>query len=218
MDFKNKLFSFNLEEDIARAKQLQRDEHLWQHGRGTASDGQDTNAHCQPTCHLTTAADSIVIYYSRSGSTELLAHSIASIIKGDILEIVIQNPYDTNYQKTLERANYERVNQNYPLLKMKMPNLDQYQTIYLGYPVWAMTLSHPMTAFLNTYGSKLHQKTIAPFMTQGGYGAGDSIDKIKEILYQKHSNNNFVNPLVIDGNKVNQAHNQIERWLSSIRK
>ncbi|MBA1394297.1 flavodoxin, partial [Lactobacillus sp. XV13L] len=109
-------------------------------------------------------------------------------------------------------------NQNYPLLKMKMPNLDQYQTIYLGYPVWAMTLSHPMTAFLNTYGSKLHQKTIAPFMTQGGYGAGDSIDKIKEILYQKHSNNNFVNPLVIDGNKVNHAHNQIERWLSSIRK
>ncbi|MCO6540854.1 MAG: flavodoxin [Lactobacillus sp.] len=210
--------NFDLQADAAKAVQLQRDDALWQHGRGSVSDGQDTNADGQPTCVLTDTANAIVIYFSRSGSTELLAHMIAMQVAADSLEIVVQKPYSQNYQQTLNRANYERLNQHYPALNMQVPNLDQYQTVYLGYPVWAMTLSHPMTAFLKSYGSQLNNKKIVPFMTQGGYGAGDSVQQIQTLLHNQGIHNEIAPSLVIDGNKVNQASSQIRQWLNLVNR
>ena len=52
--------------------------------------------------------------------------------------------YPANYRKTLNRANCERIQNDPPELEM----LSQYDTIYLGYQTWAMTLSQPMRAFL----------------------------------------------------------------------
>ncbi|MGQ2373865.1 flavodoxin family protein [Companilactobacillus zhachilii] len=186
----------------------------WRNGAGTTSDGMDTNKSNQPTRKLTDSAENIIIYFSRSGSTELLASKIEKEINADILEITVKNPYPSNYPKTLARANFERENMDYPELDMELPNLDQYKTVYLGYPIWAMTLSHPMHSFLNTYGRQLSGKKIAPFMSEGGYGQGDSVQVVKEVLRQQGAvNNTFTPALVIDGNKVDHADKQVSDWL-----
>ncbi|WP_251898066.1 flavodoxin [Lactiplantibacillus paraplantarum] len=193
--------------------QLGKTASAWRHGAGTSSDGMDTNASNQPTRRLTKQARSIIIYFSRSGSTELLANQIAEETQADILEIVVKEPYDSNYQQTLARANSERETANYPELNMQAPDLSQYQTVYLGYPVWAMTLSHPMTAFLIQYGSQLQHKQIAPFMTEGGYGQGDSVERLKGMLkVDGRSTNRYESALVIDGNKVDREIKQINQW------
>lgn len=193
--------------------QLGKTASAWRHGAGTSSDGMDTNASNQPTRRLTKQARSIIIYFSRSGSTELLANQIAKETQADILEIVVKEPYDSNYQQTLARANSERETANYPELNMQAPDLSQYQTVYLGYPVWAMTLSHPMTAFLIQYGSQLQHKQIAPFMTEGGYGQGDSVERLKGMLkVDGRSTNRYESALVIDGNKVDREIKQINQW------
>lgn len=102
---------------------------------------------------------------------------------------------------------------------MNVPDLSQYQTVYLGYPIWAMTLSHPMTAFLTEYGNQLSDKKIAPFMTEGGYGQGDSVDRIKEILRQQGAKQDtFTNALVVDGNKVDHADNRVTQWVKQVTK
>ncbi|MFD1417742.1 flavodoxin family protein [Companilactobacillus keshanensis] len=189
----------------------------WGNGAGTLSDGMDTNKDNQPTRKLTDSAESIIIYFSRSGSTELLASKVERETNADILEVIVKDPYPSNYSKTLSRANFERENQDYPELYMQLPNLDQYKTIYLGYQIWAMTLSHPMTSFLNTYGNQLSNKRIAPFMSEGGYGQGDSVQVIKEILKQQGSTNNtFVPALIVDGNKVDRAGKQVNDWIKYI--
>lgn len=189
----------------------------WRNGYGVPSDGRDTNSQNQPTRQLTTHARSIIIYFSRSGSTELLAAKIAKLTGADLLEIVVDKPYPGNYRQTLSRANFEREMAEYPQLNMKVPDLSQYQRVYLGYPIWAMTLSHPMTAFLLTYGNRLAHKEVIPFMSEGGYGQGDSVQRITQILRQEANSARVVqHPLVVDGNKVDRADFQIERWLKSL--
>jgi len=199
------------------ATQLGRSNSEWRNGYGMPSDGKDTNSKNTPTRKLTKNAKSIIIYFSRSGSTELLASKIAAKTNSDILEIVVKDNYSGNYQKTLSRANSERENEDYPELNMQVPDLSQYQTVYLGYPIWAMTLSHPMTSFLTTYGGQLSNKEIAPFMTEGGYGQGDSVDRIREILKQQGSQNNtFTKALVVDGNKVDKADRSVNTWTARV--
>ncbi|WP_180872036.1 flavodoxin [Lactobacillus sp. 3B(2020)] len=189
----------------------------WRNGYGIPSDGQDTNSQNKPTRQLTKSAKAIIIYFSRSGSTELLAAKIAKITSADILEIVVKEPYSGKYQQTLSRANFERQTKSYPELKMSVPDLSQYDRVYLGFPIWAMTLAHPMTTFLLDYGSQLNHKQIISFMSEGGYGQGNSLQRIEQILRQQGVQATVDDqPLVIDGNKVDRANDQIERWLKRI--
>lgn len=189
----------------------------WRHGYGFDSDGHDTNAKYAPTRVLTKDAKAIIIYFSRTGSTELLAAKIAEQTGADLLEITVRDPYPAQYLATLHRANYERENRDYPELNLQLPDLSQYDTVYLGYPIWAMTLSHPMTAFLLTYGDALAGKRVIPFMTQGGYGQGDSVQRIDRLLAQSGARVDLITrPLVIDGNRVDQADGEVRRWLARL--
>lgn len=203
-------------EDI-RANQLQRRGYNWENGYGTPSDGEDTNSEGQAIRKLTKDAKSIIIFWSRSGSTKLLASKIARETNADILEITLKIPYPANYRKTLDRANRERIQNDPPRLAMQLPDLSQYDTIYLGYQTWAMTLSQPMKSFLLEYGGRLSNKKIAPFLSEGGYGSGDSTELIREfIMREGGKNNTYTSALVVDGNRVDESDAEVKRWLKSI--
>lgn len=75
---------------------------------------------------------------------------------------------------------------------MQLPDLSQYDTIYLGYQAWAMTLSQPMRAFLLEYGGEFSNKKIAPFLSEGGYGSGDSTELIREFIARDGGKNKKV--------------------------
>lgn len=178
-------------EDI-RANQLERRGYDWENGYGTPSDGQDTNRDGQPVRKLTKDAKSIIIFWSCSGSTKLLASKVACETGADILEITLRNPYPANYRKTLNRANCERIQNDSSELEMQLPDLSQYDTIYLGYQTWTMTLSQPMKAFLLEYGGEFSNKEIAPFLSEGGYGSGDSTELIREFIARDGGKNKKV--------------------------
>ena len=206
-------------QDIRANQLLRRNSSIWEGGRYTPSDGDDTNRDSGAIRKLTDSAKSIVIYWSRSGSTELLASKIANVTNSDILEITLKEPYPTDYMETRSRANFERENNLPPELDMQLPDLSQYETVFLGYQTWAMTLSQPMKSFLLSYGSKLSGKRIVPFETQGGFGSGDSEELIKEILVQEGSTKNtFERALVIDGNMVDRSDKTIDRWFNGINR
>jgi flavodoxin len=152
-----------------------------EYGRGAQSDGEDTNAQEEPARIISDAADSIIIYFSRSGNTQNLARMIYNEIGGDMLELTVTDPYPSNYSKAVERANEERDNQEYPEINTDIPDLSQYDTVYLGYQTWAMTLSNPMISFLMDHGSDLSGKTIYPFSTNAGYGEGNTIERIEDL-------------------------------------
>lgn len=201
-----------------RANQLLRDSN-WNGGYGTPSDGKDTNKDNGPVRRITKNSKSIIIYWSRSGSTELLASKIAQRTDADIFEIQLQNPYPANYKKTLARANRERENNQPPKVVQDLPDLSQYDHIYLGYQTWAMTLSQPMQGFLRQYGNQFNNKTISPFETEGGYGKGDSVAVMKRLIRDEGGKNNrFTKTLVVDGNKVDKANKQVTKWIKQVNR
>lgn len=199
-----------------RANQLLRRGYDWENGYGTPSDGQDTDSEGGPIRKLTPAAKSIIIFWSRSGSTKLLASKIAALTQADILEITLKKPYPAAYQKTLARANRERLRNDPPTLDMTLPDLSQYKTVYLGFQTWAMTLSQPMKSFLLAYGGQLNGKLLAPFESEGGYGQGDSLGVIRQLLQQNGSQNKLTSALVVDGNKVDQADAEVKAWVDQV--
>lgn len=200
-----------------RANQLQRCGHDWENGYGTPSDGQDTNRDGQSVRKLTQKAKSIIIFWSRSGSTKLLASKIARKTGADILEITLKTPYPANYRQTLSRANRERIQNDPPELAMDLPDLSQYDTVYLGYHTWAMTLSQPLKAFLLQYGGQFSNKKMALFLTEGGYGTGNSTELVRELISQEGGKNNTYSPaLVVDGNRVDESDSEVKSWLKEI--
>ena len=121
--------------------------------------------------------------------------------------------YPANYRKTLNRANCERIQNDPPELEM----LSQYDTIYLGYQTWAMTLSQPMRALLLEYGGEFSNKKIAPFLSEGGYGSGDSTELIREFIARDGGKNNtYASALIVDGNRVDESDVEVKRWLKTI--
>lgn len=202
-----------------RANQLLRNSN-WNGGYNTPSDGKDTNRDHKATKRITKKAKSLIIYWSRSGSTELLASKIAKRTHADIYEIRLQNPYPANYQKTLKRANDEREQGRPPKVIRELPSLKQYNKIYIGYQTWAMTLSQPFQGFLRQYGNRFSGKIIAPFETEGGYGQGDSVDVMRDIIREEGGRNNtFASDLVVDGNKVNRPSTtrRVNNWVRTVQ-
>lgn len=200
-----------------RANQIQRRGFTWQNGYGTPSDGHDTSLGQKPVRKLTKDAKSIIIFWSRSGSTAVLASQIERITNADVLEVTLKEPYSANYQETLSRAEYERQNHRPPSIQMDMPDLSQYDRVYFGYQTWAMTMSQPMQSFLEQYGQLLSGKEIALFESEGGYGAGNS-EYVAESLIKEAGGHDFtiISPLVVDGNKVDKAEKKVTNWINRL--
>lgn len=190
----------------------------WNNSRGTISDGQDTNSKQAPTRILTPDAQSIIIYFSRSGSTELLASKIQALSDSDVLELVVEDTYSSDYGETVKRANSERGVENSPKLNMNIPDLSQYHTVYLGYPIWGMTLAEPMATFVEDYSKNLNGKTVVPFSTNGGYGLGNSVSYIESTLNKNGSHVEMKKAFAVAGNKVNQADDELIDWYQNLDK
>lgn len=78
-----------------------------QYGRGAKSDGKDTNSAEEATKIITNESEELIVYFSRSGNTENLAHLVHRETNADSLELSIKDPYPADYEETVERADQE---------------------------------------------------------------------------------------------------------------
>ena len=150
----------------------------------------------------------LVVYFSATGNTESLAQTIAEVTGADIYEIVPEDPYtseDLNYSDDNCRANQEMNDPDArPAIAESIENIDEYDTILLGYPIWWGTMPRIINTFLDTYD--LSGKTIMPFCTSGGTGITTSVSDIRDICTDSE---------VTDGLKGSASTGQadIEKWL-----
>lgn len=180
-----------------------------EYGRGAKSDGQDTNSQENPMRLLTDDSDSIIIYFSRSGNTENLVKMIQNETQADILELTILEPYPADYDETVDRADEERESGNLPEISAEIPDMSQYNQVYLGYQTWSMTLSNPIMSFLESYGEEIDGKTIHPFSSNAGYGEGNSIERIQELL----PNSSVEESFSVEDEDVVSSENALKTWL-----
>lgn len=120
----------------------------------------------------------LVLYYSQTSNTKTVAQEIANKLGADIEEIVPVQAYDGDFQATIARCNQEREQGITPEIKPIKANLADYDTIFLGYPIWFGTFAPPMATFLSQVD--LSGKKIVPFCSFGSGGLEASVKNIAE--------------------------------------
>ncbi len=121
----------------------------------------------------------LVVYFSCTGTTELVAEYVTEILGADSYEIVPENPYteaDLAYY-TNGRADQEQNDPDVrPGISGGMENMDEYDTIILGYPIWHGQAPRIISTFLESYD--FSGKTIIPFCTSHSSGIGSSASNL----------------------------------------
>lgn len=158
----------------------------------------------------TTSASIVVEEDTRFGTTEYVAEQIRQVTGGDIHRIETVDPYTADFDE-LRDVNHAEMQQGV-LPELKESNLDisSYDMVFVGYPVWATSVPQAVLSFLDEYD--LSGKTVIPFCTHDGYGAGRSYQVIAE------ASHGLVSPegLAIEAKDVPDAQNTIADWLEDI--
>lgn len=128
-----------------------------------------------------TETKSLVAYFSCTGNTKAVAERIAELTGADLYEIVPAEPYtdeDLNYNNNDCRANREMNDSSArPAIGSDSIDISDYDTVYIGYPIWWGTMPRIINTFLDTYD--LSNKTVMPFCTSGSSGISKSVSDMK---------------------------------------
>ena len=151
---------------------------------------------------------SIIIYYSWSGSTEYIAKQIARLCGADLLQLFPTEAYPVNYSKCVDQARIETRTGFCPPLESFEIDLSQYDTVFIGSPIWCGTYASPIRTFLRSYD--LSGKTVYPFCTHGGGGEKNFSAHIKEAC----SSSNLKPTLVLFGSGGNTLSAKLKEWIS----
>lgn len=89
----------------------------------------------------------LIVYLSRTKNTKAVAEIIHQNIGGDLVELELENPYPENYKLIVEQVAKENEINFLPKLKTKIGNIQDYDTIFIGFPTWGMQLPPPMKSF-----------------------------------------------------------------------
>ena len=140
----------------------------------TAAEMTDTQETEEPAEPANTV---LVIYFSHTGTTKEVAAYLHELVGGDLVELIPVEAYPEGYSAALDPAKQEQRENARPAIKDPLESIDQYEVIYLGYPIWWGTVPMIVNTFLESYD--FTGKTVIPFATSGGTGISQSVKDIR---------------------------------------
>lgn len=158
---------------------------------------------------------SIVVYFSCTGNTKAVAEEVAAQTGSELHEIVPEEPYteeDLNYNNDNCRANIEMNDpESRPAISNTIENFSEYDTIYIGYPIWWGSLPRIMNTFLDTYD--FSGKTIVPFCTSGSSSISQSVSVIREAEPEAQ----IKEGLQVSSAGADDSSDEVSRWIEEIK-
>ncbi len=155
--------------------------------------------------------DTIVIYFSATGTTRGVAERIASVTDADIFEIVPSEPYsnaDLDYNDDNSRTSIEMNDPDVrPVIADDSVDLTGYSTVYIGYPIWWGEAPRIMSTFVEAHS--FEGMTVIPFCTSGGSGIGRS----GENLASQADSGNWLDGDRLDGGI---SESEIQDWINGL--
>lgn len=155
-----------------------------------------------------TGSRTLVAYFSRSGNTRVVAGLIQRGLRADLFEIVPAKSYPEDYLQTVEQARRERDSGYEPALASVVHTMADYDTLFLGFPIWGETTPPVIRSFLSAHD--LTGKTIIAFNTHGGYGLGNS----RSVLENHAPKAKVLEGLVMQGEQERKTMERVNEWLS----
>ena len=152
----------------------------------------------------------LVAYFSATGVTKGAAEKLAEVTGGDLYEIQPEVPYtdaDLDWQDKQSRSSVEMADlSSRPAIKGKVENLNDYDTVFIGFPVWWYTAPTIINTFIEA--NDLKGKTVVPFCTSGG----SSIKKSAEDLKKAYPDLNWK-----EGKLLNRiSKEELETWVKGL--
>lgn len=144
------------------------------------------------------------------GTTEYVGRMIQSAVGGDMHLIETAEPYPTDFDAVVDQNHEEMGAGTLPKLKSSDIDLSQYDTVFIGYPIWATNAPQAIFSFLEEYD--LSGKTVIPFCTHDGYGAGNSYSDIADAVPGAE----VFSGLAIEAGDVPGAEDTVTQWLDEI--
>ncbi len=156
----------------------------------------------------------LVVYYSATGSTKAVAKTIADTVGADLFEITPVDPYtsdDLNWSNDNSRVSVEHNDEskrNVPLTKVTPDNWADYDTVFIGYPIWWGIAAWPVNDFIK--GNDFTGKTVIPFCTSASSGIGRS----GKLLSDMAGTGKW-----LDGKRFSSSasQSQIDEWINSLK-
>lgn len=158
-----------------------------------------------------TTSASIVVDNGTFGTTEYVARLIQEKTGGDLHLIETVTPYTTDFDELRDVNHNEAAEGFLPELKESNLDISEYDTVFIGFPIWATDVPQAVLSFLNEYD--LSGKTVIPFCTHDGYGAGSSYASIQEASHVDAVKDG----IAIEAKDVPEAADLVQEWLDSIQ-
>ena len=144
------------------------------------------------------------------GNTKLVADEIQKVTGGDEFEIVANKNYDLPYNDLVNVAKEETEKGEKPSFKGEVKNIDDYDTVFIGGPIWWGTYPRVMFTFFDKYD--LNGKTIIPFSTHEGSGLGSVVEDLKTL----YPNATFKEAFSIYGTETRKDLSKVDKWLKRL--
>lgn len=158
-----------------------------------------------------TKSRKLVAYFSVSGVTAKVAETLAEAIGADIYEVAPEVPYtkaDIDWMDKKSRSTLEMNDPaSRPAINGKRDNMADYDTVFVGFPIWWYVAPTIINTFLESYD--LTGKTIVPFATSGGSGIGKTNERLAP---------SCIGAKLMDGKvfKGNVGHQELAAWVERL--
>ena len=157
------------------------------------------------------SASRVVVDGRVTGNVEFVANCIQKATGGDMFAIRTVQPYPGSHQPLLETARHELNTNARPPLAAHISDVQNYDTIFVGYPIWWYDMPMPLYRFLDEYS--FTGITIIPFITHGGAGFSGTVEKI---IRAEPEARVIKEGLAVSRNNVARSERDITAWLRGL--
>lgn len=141
------------------------------------------------------------------GNTQYMAFVIQQNTGADLFRIEPEIPYTTNHAELVELAKQEQVRNERPAILNRIENFENYETVFIGYPIWWTDMPMILYAFFDSYD--FSGKTIVPFSTHGGNGFAGTPNKISGL----EPGATIAEGMTVSRDVIQDAEADIVNWL-----
>lgn len=153
----------------------------------------------------------LVAYFSATNTTKGVAKTIADSLGADLYEIAPEQPYtdaDLDYHDDKSRSTIEMNDPNSrPAISGAVENMDQYDIVFIGYPIWWGDAPRILSTFVESYD--FAGKTVVPFCTSGGSGVGSSASNLEGLT----SGATWISGTRLNGNA---SRSSVAEWINGL--
>ena len=196
--------------------ETENDSEITSESEKTATEPQDGSKESDSSDINTEGTNKIlVVYFSWSGHLDSMAHWVADETGGDLYRVMAADPYPEDYNATADRAKQEKDDGVRPeiVVDITPEQMSEYDTIFLGFPVWWYDLPMPMWTFLENFD--FSGKTIIPFFSHEGSSNGaNALPTVERLATGATVRSD--DALSIRGGNVDGSENDVRMWVQGL--